>query len=64
MVSAVASWTVVLAGLWIAAGPFVLGYQRESVSVAHDLIVGILILALGTTNLIAKTRSMRPEIKP
>lgn len=55
-VSAAATWTVVLVGLWIVAAPFALGYERESLDVANDLVIGLAVLALGTVNVVVKGR--------
>jgi hypothetical protein len=53
-VSLVASWTVVLAGLWVVAAPFTLGYERWSSSIANDVLVGIAIVGLGVANTMTK----------
>jgi hypothetical protein len=50
--SRIATWTVGLTGFWIAAAPFVLGYQRPSLSVANDVIVGLVICALAWTKIL------------
>jgi SPW repeat-containing protein len=55
-VSRAASWTVALTGLWIAAAPFALGYERASLAVANDVIVGLVILTLAWTRLLAYGR--------
>lgn len=52
-VSRAASWTVALIGMWIVAAPFALGYGRPSLSVANDVIVGLLICALAWTKILA-----------
>jgi SPW repeat-containing protein len=56
MVSLVASLTVALTGLWVLAAPFALGYERESAAVANDVIVGIIITALGITSMVEKSQ--------
>jgi hypothetical protein len=61
-ISIVASWTVALVGLWVAAAPFALGYERESASVANEVIVGLAILALGMANLVAKDRRITARV--
>src|SRR5512135_1476114 len=55
-VSAAATWTVVLVGLWIVAAPFALGYERESLDVINDLVIGLAILTLGSVNVAVKGR--------
>jgi SPW repeat len=57
-VSLVASLTVVLTGLWVLAGPFALGYERESAAVANDVIVGGVIIALGAVSVSAKSKRL------
>ncbi|HYX81146.1 MAG TPA: SPW repeat protein [Gemmatimonadales bacterium] len=57
----VASWSVALSGLWVAAAPFALGYERESVAVANDVVVGLTILALGTANVVARGRRVNAQ---
>ena len=57
-VSLVASVTVVLTGLWVLAAPFALAYERESLAVANDVIVGVAIIALGTTSVSAKSKQL------
>jgi hypothetical protein len=54
LVSLVASWVVVLNGLWVAAAPFTLSYAVRRVSGANDVVVGLAIMALATTNMLAK----------
>jgi hypothetical protein len=54
--SLVASWTVVLSGLWAVAAPFTLGYERESFAIVNDIVVGVAIMALGTVNVVARAR--------
>ena len=49
-VSLIASWTVALAGLWILVAPFVLGYERPRASVANEVVVGLVVLALAAIN--------------
>lgn len=49
-VSLIASWTVALTGLWILAAPFILGYDHPRVSVANEILVGLVIFALGAVN--------------
>lgn len=58
-ISLVASWIVVLSGLWIAAAPFALGYERESMAVANDIVIGVAIIAFGLANVITKDRRFR-----
>jgi len=55
-VALIASWTVALTGLWVLVAPFVLGYERESVSVMNDVIVGAAIFVLGVTNVMFRSR--------
>ncbi len=49
-VSLIASSTVALAGLWVLAAPFVLHYDRPSVSVINDVLAGLAILLLAAVN--------------
>jgi len=58
MMSLVASWTVVLTGLWVLAAPFALGYEAESAAVANDVIVGNLVIALGTASIVIKAKRL------
>ena len=58
LLSLVASWIVVLSGLWVVASPFVLRYEVRSYAVADDVIVGLAIVALGTTNTLWKAHRM------
>lgn len=51
--SEAASWLVALTGLWIVIGPFALGYERPSLPVANDIIVGLAICTLAWTKLMA-----------
>ena len=55
-VSLVASWTVMLTGVWVVAAPFALGYERESAAVVNDVVVGLAIIVLGVVNVAAKSR--------
>jgi SPW repeat-containing protein len=57
-VSLVASWVVVLTGLWAIAAPFVLHYQRSTAAVANDMVAGVIIMALGLINTVDKARRM------
>jgi hypothetical protein len=57
-VSLVASWTVALTGLWVLAAPFALGYERGTAAVANDVIVGCVIVALGTASITAKAKRL------
>lgn len=40
------SWLNVIAGLWLIASPFTLGYANISAAVTNDVILGIIIAAL------------------
>jgi len=51
--SRAATWMVALTGLWIAAAPFTLGYERPSLSVANEVVVGLVICALAWSKLVA-----------
>jgi len=57
-VSLVASWTVMLAGLWVLAAPFVLGYERESAAVVNDVVAGVAIVVLGALNVVSKAHRL------
>jgi len=57
-VSLVASWTVMLTGLWVLAAPFALGYERESAAVLNDVVAGVAIVALGAINVVAKAHRL------
>jgi hypothetical protein len=60
VMSLVASWTLVLSGLWVVAAPFALAYERRSASVANDVITGLAIVALATANTLAKSHRLAP----
>ncbi len=60
-VSLVASWTVVLAALWVVVAPFALGYERESIGVENDILVGLVIVALGIMNVASKNRRLNAQ---
>jgi len=57
-VSLVASWTVMLSGVWVLAAPFALGYERESVAVVNDVVVGVVVLCIGALNVMTKDRRL------
>jgi len=56
VMSLIASWTVALVGMWVLTAPFVLGYERETASVANDVIVGIAIFTIGVMNVWMRSR--------
>lgn len=58
-VSAFASWTVALAGIWVAIAPWALGYARPRAATDNDLIVGLAVIALAGVNMLLKDRAMR-----
>lgn len=58
LVSVAATWTVVLVGLWIVVAPFALGYERESLDVIDDLAIGLVVLTLGSVNVVVKSRAI------
>jgi hypothetical protein len=58
-VSAFASWTVALAGIWVAIAPWVLGYAHRRAATDNDLVVGIIVVALAGVNMMVKDRAMR-----
>ena len=58
-VSIIASKTVVLGGLWVAAAPFALGYDRISGAVANDFAVGLAMIAVGMVNVSMKDRRLK-----
>jgi hypothetical protein len=60
VVSLVASWVVVLVGLWVLAAPFALGIERLGIEVVNDVVVGLAIVAFGITNALTKARRMNP----
>lgn len=39
-------WVNVVAGVWLVAAPFVLGYSRESLALWNGVVVGIVIAVL------------------
>lgn len=39
------SWLSILAGLWVALGPWIWGYQDASGSIATDVVTGALVIA-------------------
>ena len=57
-ISAFASWTVALTGCWVAIAPWVLGYARRSLSVANDVVIGLVVVTLAAVNMWAKDRGM------
>jgi hypothetical protein len=57
-VSLVASWAVVLTGVWTIVAPFVLEYEHATVSVANDVAAGVAITALGLVNTVTKARRL------
>jgi len=57
-VSLIASWTVVLTGLWVLVAPFALSYERETAAVVNDVIVGVAIIILGTCSTVIKARRL------
>ena len=48
-----ASWTNVVLGLWLIAAPFVLGYSGTAAPLWNDIIVGVVVAALGTWSALA-----------
>ncbi len=40
------SWINVVAGLWLAISPFVLGYSGVSAATVNDIVIGIVIIGL------------------
>jgi hypothetical protein len=62
-VSRAASSTVALTGAWIVAAPFALGYGRPSISVANDVVVGLVICALAGTKLLAAATAARTDLQ-
>jgi hypothetical protein len=57
-ISLVASWVVVLTGVWTIVAPFVLAYERATVSVANDVVAGVAITTLGLVNTVTKARRL------
>ncbi|MGH9410524.1 MAG: SPW repeat protein [Vicinamibacterales bacterium] len=55
-ISALASWTVALAGIWVIMAPWVLHYAHPSASVDNDFVIGIAIVALAAVNMWIKGR--------
>ncbi len=53
-VSLVASWTVLLSGLWVVCAPFVLTYDRAQPAVVNQIAVGVAIVALAGVNTLRK----------
>jgi hypothetical protein len=41
------SWTVAIAGIWVAAAPFALGYSAIAAAAVNELTVGLLIATFG-----------------
>src|SRR5579872_4005702 len=54
VVSLVASWVVVLSGVWTVIAPFVLHYERPASAVLNEVVVGLVVTALGLANVVAK----------
>ena len=63
-ISALASWTVALAGTWVAIAPWVLGYARPHAATDNDLVVGIAVVALAGLNMLVKDRALRQVTTP
>jgi hypothetical protein len=47
------SWTVALAGLWVAIAPFALGYSGVAGAAANEVTVGLLVSTFGTIRALA-----------
>jgi len=54
----VASGTVALCGLWILIAPFALGYSRETLAVANQIVVGLAVVALAVANVATRARTV------
>lgn len=51
-----ASWTNALLGGWLIVAPFVLGYSATTAAVTNDIIIGLVVLSLGTASALAGRR--------
>lgn len=54
-----ASWTNVVLGVWLVIAPFALGYSATTAAMWNDIVVGLVVLALGAWSAIS-VRSSQP----
>lgn len=47
------SWTNALLGAWLVIAPFLLGYGDLGAAVANDIIVGLVVLTVGSVSALA-----------
>lgn len=47
------SWTNVVLGIWLLIAPFALGYSATTAAMTNDIIVGLIVAALGTWSALA-----------
>ena len=53
------SWLVAIAGLWTLVAPMVMKYGILRASRGNDIVVGIIVLALGVSNAIYRQEPVR-----
>lgn len=51
------SWICAILGIWLIIAPFALGYSGIAAATTNDIIVGIIIAALGTWSALASRTS-------
>ena len=44
------SWTNVVLGVWLLAAPFALAYSGTTAALWNDIVIGLVVLVLGTWN--------------
>lgn len=53
------SWANVVLGLWVIIAPFILGYGTYPARLWNNIIVGVIVAALGTWSAVASNRAHR-----
>ena len=51
------SWTNAVLGVWLIAAPFVLGYAATAAAMWNEVIIGLVVAALGTWSAIATNQA-------
>lgn len=55
-----ASWTNLVLGLWLIAAPFALGYAATAAALWNDIVIGVVVAALGAWSAVA-SRDYHPS---